>query len=161
MTDELPEAVPPQASEIFGAAMPVAERYVRLLATAGVERGLIGPREVPGLWERHVLNCAVIADAFPGDDRLVDRPGQLHRPVDAGDEQAPARRHELVGAVGVGQARAEDGDGRVRRQGRPAVEQGAPPAPRAREPRPCSGDPPSPRAGTAASPQCHRVEVRS
>ena len=31
----------------------------RWLAGPGVERGLLGPREVPRLWERHVLNCAV------------------------------------------------------------------------------------------------------
>lgn len=32
------------------------------MATEGVQRGLIGPREVPRLWERHILNCAVIAE---------------------------------------------------------------------------------------------------
>lgn len=37
-------------------------QYALLLATTGVERGLIGPREVPRLWSRHLLNCAVIAD---------------------------------------------------------------------------------------------------
>lgn len=31
------------------------------LATTGVERGLIGPREVPRLWSRHLANCAVVA----------------------------------------------------------------------------------------------------
>jgi 16S rRNA (guanine527-N7)-methyltransferase len=36
--------------------------FVGLLADAGVTRGLIGPREVPRLWERHILNCAVVAD---------------------------------------------------------------------------------------------------
>ena len=36
--------------------------YGELLATAGVERGLIGPREVPRLWDRHLLNCAVAVD---------------------------------------------------------------------------------------------------
>ncbi len=38
------------------------ERFEEILATTGVERGLIGPREVPRLWERHVLNCLVVAD---------------------------------------------------------------------------------------------------
>ena len=41
--------------------LPLAERYVELLATAGVERGLIGPREAPKLWDRHVLNCLALA----------------------------------------------------------------------------------------------------
>jgi 16S rRNA (guanine527-N7)-methyltransferase len=40
--------------------------YVDLLSTTGVEHGLIGPREVPRLWERHVLNCAVVADPTVG-----------------------------------------------------------------------------------------------
>jgi 16S rRNA (guanine527-N7)-methyltransferase len=38
------------------------ERYAALLATAGVERGIIGPREVPRIWERHLVNCAVVAE---------------------------------------------------------------------------------------------------
>jgi len=71
MTDQ-PEAAPPQAQEVFGAALPVAERYVRLLATAGVERGLIGPREVGRLWERHVINCAVLSEAVPEGASVVD-----------------------------------------------------------------------------------------
>jgi 16S rRNA (guanine527-N7)-methyltransferase len=36
--------------------------FADLLADVGVTRGLIGPREVPRLWERHLLNCAVVAD---------------------------------------------------------------------------------------------------
>jgi len=71
MTDQ-PEAVPPQAQELFGTALPVAERYVRLLATAGVERGLIGPREVGRLWERHVINCAVLSEAVPEGASVID-----------------------------------------------------------------------------------------
>src|SRR5690242_20807890 len=52
--------------------MPLAVRFVEILADTGVSHGLIGPREVPRLWERHVLNCAVVADAFPQGARLVD-----------------------------------------------------------------------------------------
>lgn len=52
--------------------MPVAVRFTEILADTGVSHGLIGPREVPRLWERHVLNCAVIADAFAPGARLVD-----------------------------------------------------------------------------------------
>ena len=40
--------------------------FADLLADAGVERGLIGPREVPRLWTRHLLNCAVVADPAAG-----------------------------------------------------------------------------------------------
>jgi 16S rRNA (guanine527-N7)-methyltransferase len=36
--------------------------FAGLLSTTGVERGLIGPREVPRLWSRHLVNCAVVAD---------------------------------------------------------------------------------------------------
>jgi 16S rRNA (guanine527-N7)-methyltransferase len=43
-----------------------------MLATAGVLRGLIGPREVSRLWERHVLNCAVVAELVSAGSRLVD-----------------------------------------------------------------------------------------
>lgn len=52
--------------------MPVAERFAALLADTGVSHGLIGPREVPILWERHILNCAVVHEAFPEGAELVD-----------------------------------------------------------------------------------------
>ncbi|AMM09680.1 Ribosomal RNA small subunit methyltransferase G [Streptomyces albidoflavus] len=60
---ELPEA-PAVAREVFGERFPDAVRYAELLADAGVRRGLIGPREVPRLWERHLLNCAVLSEAI-------------------------------------------------------------------------------------------------
>ncbi|MCO6695527.1 MULTISPECIES: 16S rRNA (guanine(527)-N(7))-methyltransferase RsmG [Streptomyces] len=60
---ELPEA-PVVAREVFGERFPDAVRYAELLADAGVRRGLIGPREVPRLWERHLLNCAVLSEAI-------------------------------------------------------------------------------------------------
>ncbi len=50
----------------------MAEQFAAILADTGVSHGLIGPREVPRLWERHLLNCAVVADAFPEGTRLVD-----------------------------------------------------------------------------------------
>ncbi|MFL6103945.1 MAG: 16S rRNA (guanine(527)-N(7))-methyltransferase RsmG [Actinomycetes bacterium] len=68
-------AVPPApevARSVFGPALADAERYVARLATDGVTRGLIGPREVPRLWERHVLNSAAVAEAVPADARVVD-----------------------------------------------------------------------------------------
>ncbi len=54
----LPEWLEPHRS--------VLTLYVHLLATDAVQRGLIGPREVPRLWDRHVLNCAVVADPVAG-----------------------------------------------------------------------------------------------
>ena len=58
---ELPD-VPEVAEEVFGDRLPEAVRYAELLAAVGVARGLIGPREVPRLWERHLLNCAVLGE---------------------------------------------------------------------------------------------------
>jgi len=63
---------PPAAAGVFGAALPLAERYVAQLATDGVVRGLIGPREVSRLWERHVLNSAAVAEAVPVGAHVVD-----------------------------------------------------------------------------------------
>ena len=51
---------------------PLAERFAAILADTGVSHGLIGPREVPRLWERHVLNCAVAHDAFPEGAAVID-----------------------------------------------------------------------------------------
>jgi 16S rRNA (guanine527-N7)-methyltransferase len=64
--------MPEVARAVFGDAAPKAERYARLLAGAGVERGLIGPNEVPRLWERHLLNSAAVASLVPGPCSLVD-----------------------------------------------------------------------------------------
>ncbi len=52
--------------------LPLAVRLWELLADAGVVRGLIGPREVPRLWDRHLLNCAVLADALPAGSSVCD-----------------------------------------------------------------------------------------
>jgi 16S rRNA (guanine527-N7)-methyltransferase len=60
---ETPSA-PTVARRVFSDALPTAEAYAALLATDGIVRGLIGPREVPRLWERHLLNCAVVTDAI-------------------------------------------------------------------------------------------------
>jgi 16S rRNA (guanine527-N7)-methyltransferase len=52
--------------------LPAAERYAELLATEGVVRGLIGPREAPRLWDRHLLNCAVLAELLPENASVCD-----------------------------------------------------------------------------------------
>ena len=70
------EAVPPpppeNAAGVFGALLPVATEFVARLATDGVTRGLIGPREVPRLWERHLFNSVAVAEAVPQGARVVD-----------------------------------------------------------------------------------------
>lgn len=63
---------PPSAGLVFGESLPVARRYAELLADTGVAHGLIGPREVERLWERHMLNCAVLAELIPEGMTLVD-----------------------------------------------------------------------------------------
>jgi 16S rRNA (guanine527-N7)-methyltransferase len=63
---------PAEASSVFGDALGTAHRYAELLATDGVTRGLIGPRETERLWERHLLNCAVVAELLPERGSLVD-----------------------------------------------------------------------------------------
>ncbi len=58
---------------MFGSdRLPLAERYAELLAVDGTVRGLIGPREVPRLWERHLINCAVLAELVPVDASVCD-----------------------------------------------------------------------------------------
>ncbi|WP_066903200.1 16S rRNA (guanine(527)-N(7))-methyltransferase RsmG [Millisia brevis] len=60
------------AREVFGDRFPLAERYRELLATEGTTRGLIGPREADRLWERHILNSAVVQELIPPDAAVVD-----------------------------------------------------------------------------------------
>ncbi|MEJ7706444.1 MAG: 16S rRNA (guanine(527)-N(7))-methyltransferase RsmG [Nocardioidaceae bacterium] len=48
------------------------EEYAGLLSTVGVERGLIGPREASRVWDRHILNCAVIAPLFEHGATVAD-----------------------------------------------------------------------------------------
>jgi 16S rRNA (guanine527-N7)-methyltransferase len=65
--------VPASAASVFGAALPTAVAYAGILATRGVEQGLLGPREVPRLWDRHLLNCAVVAELIePRAGTLLD-----------------------------------------------------------------------------------------
>lgn len=68
---ETPPA-PTAAQGVFGVRLGLAEDYADLLVREGELRGLIGPREVPRLWQRHLLNCAVVADAIPFGSRVAD-----------------------------------------------------------------------------------------
>jgi 16S rRNA (guanine527-N7)-methyltransferase len=65
-------AAPVAAREIFGEGLPLAVAYADLLATEGVVRGLIGPRETPRLWDRHLLNSAAVAELIPAESFVVD-----------------------------------------------------------------------------------------
>jgi 16S rRNA (guanine527-N7)-methyltransferase len=65
---EIAEAV----ARIFGERRELAVAYARLLVTDGVVRGLIGPREAPRIWERHLVNCAVLGEMIPNGASVVD-----------------------------------------------------------------------------------------
>jgi 16S rRNA (guanine527-N7)-methyltransferase len=66
------DALPEAASAIFGPRLDLAQRYAEMLASAGVERGLLGPHEVGRLWERHLLNSAAVSELLDPGDRVVD-----------------------------------------------------------------------------------------
>lgn len=66
-------AAPPDAAlEVFGHRVETAERYARVLAGAGVDWGLLGPREVDRLWDRHLLNCGVVGELVAAGAGVVD-----------------------------------------------------------------------------------------
>ena len=74
--DDVSRETPPAPDSARGVfpleRLPLAEQYADLLATDGVVRGLIGPREAPRLWDRHLLNCAVLADLLPEQASVCD-----------------------------------------------------------------------------------------
>ena len=74
--DPASATLPPELAEaaraLFGDRLDLAASYAELLATDGVVRGLIGPRETPRLWERHLLNCAVVAERIPEGATVID-----------------------------------------------------------------------------------------
>lgn len=63
---------PPAAEVVFGVRLPLARRYADLLATTGISHGLVGPREAPRLWERHLVNCAVMESMLEQDTAVID-----------------------------------------------------------------------------------------
>jgi 16S rRNA (guanine527-N7)-methyltransferase len=119
-------AAPPAAAVLFGAGLDGAERYAEILAGAGVERGVIGPREVDRLWDRHLLNSVAVAELLEPNERIADigsgagLPGiplALARPDLRVTLIEPLLRrsdflHQVVGELGVDVAivrgRAED-----------------------------------------------------
>lgn len=64
--------MPDVAAEIFGDRLPLAQAYHDSLAATAAQRGFIGPKEVPRLWDRHIFNCAVIGEAFKEGQRIAD-----------------------------------------------------------------------------------------
>ena len=65
-------AAPEAAAVLFGPQLGRAQRYAEILAGAGVERGLLGPREVDRIWDRHILNSAAVAELLDPNERIAD-----------------------------------------------------------------------------------------
>ncbi len=68
---EIP-AAPAAAAKVFGPQLEAAERYARILAGDGIERGLLGPGEVGRVWERHVLNSVAVAELVDDGSSVAD-----------------------------------------------------------------------------------------
>jgi 16S rRNA (guanine527-N7)-methyltransferase len=66
------ETPPSHAAGVFASRLPLAETYAQILATDGVVKGLIGPREVPRIWDRHILNSAVVVPRVPQGATVAD-----------------------------------------------------------------------------------------
>lgn len=122
----------PRLTAYFGPAWPAIERFHAMLADQGELRGLLGPRELPRLWERHILNSAAVVPFVPQEGVIVDvgsgaglpgvviaamRPGTrviLVEPM----ERRVAWLHDVVGHTGltnveIRRARAQELDGAV------------------------------------------------
>jgi 16S rRNA (guanine527-N7)-methyltransferase len=56
----------------FGLATPLADRFAQIVSTTGVDHGLLGPREVTRLWNRHIMNCVVIHPLIPHGCSVAD-----------------------------------------------------------------------------------------
>lgn len=70
--DYTPEAEPKEAKEVFGDRIDQARKFFELLVRDGDLLGLIGPRELPKLWSRHILNSAVVAELVKDGQLVAD-----------------------------------------------------------------------------------------
>lgn len=66
------ETPPPHAAGVFASRLPLAEAYAQILATDGVVKGVIGPREVPRIWDRHIMNSAVVVPRVDQSSTVAD-----------------------------------------------------------------------------------------
>lgn len=71
MTD-LVEPEPGYATELFGQRIELARGYTARLASDSETFGLLGPRELPRIWSRHVINSALLAELVPDGSKVVD-----------------------------------------------------------------------------------------
>lgn len=71
MSEEI-ESEPQFAEELFGNQIATARAFTNRLATDSETFGLLGPRELPRIWSRHVLNSALLAEQVPQGASVVD-----------------------------------------------------------------------------------------
>lgn len=122
-----PEAEPEVAAAVFGEGIDKARGYAEALIRDGDELGLLGPRELPKLWTRHILNSAVVAEllvagetiadvgsgaGLPGIPMAIARPENqftLIEPMERRSNWLKEQVHQLgLGNVTVLRARAEE-----------------------------------------------------
>ena len=74
MTNLQPESVSRETTitNYFPGQEDAIRAYAEFLTTAGIERGLIGPREGERIWERHIFNCLPITQLLPQGAPLFD-----------------------------------------------------------------------------------------
>ena len=67
-----PELEPIEAAAVFGDRIDLARGYAAALVRDSDLLGLLGPREMPRLWSRHILNSAVVAELVPSGKTVCD-----------------------------------------------------------------------------------------
>lgn len=66
------ETEPAAAAEIFGPQLDLARAYTHRLAKDSETFGLLGPRELPRIWGRHVINSALLVELVPSGSKVAD-----------------------------------------------------------------------------------------
>jgi len=73
MPDQLDiEQEPAAAAAIFGSGIDLARAYTQRLAADSETFGLLGPRELPRIWSRHVINSALLSELVPDESLVAD-----------------------------------------------------------------------------------------
>lgn len=69
----LPVEIPNEAAvELFALSYSAVSHFAQMLVDEGETRGLIGPRELPRLWSRHLVNSAAIVPFVPMNAQMLD-----------------------------------------------------------------------------------------
>ena len=63
---------PVEVAAVFGERIDIAREYAAALVRDSDVLGLLGPREMPRLWSRHILNSAVVAELVPPGKTVCD-----------------------------------------------------------------------------------------